>query len=77
MHEWMSEWVSELLAIHGFWMAGSVGISGLQTGRAGFVIHLEKGWPGVWTDAWVSDCLVNTASVANTWVNAPYTKGKI
>jgi len=27
-------------------------------------IHPEKGWPGVWMDAWVSDSSANTASVA-------------
>ena len=26
-----------------------------------------------WTDAWVSDSSAYTASVANTWVNGPYT----
>jgi len=31
-------------------MPGSMGTPGLQTGRAGFVISPEKGWPGVWTD---------------------------
>ena len=43
-------------------------------GRAGFVIHLEKGWLSVWKNAWVSDSSANTASVANTWVSGPYTK---
>ena len=55
-------------------MSESMGFPGLrlQTGRAGFVIHPEKGWLSVWMDAWVSDPSANTASVANTWVNGPY-----
>jgi len=36
-----------------FWMPGSMGTPGLQTGRAAFIIHPEKGSLGVWTDAWV------------------------
>ena len=48
------------------------GYPGLQTGRALFDIHPEKGWLSVWMDAWVSDPSANTASVANTWVNGPY-----
>ena len=37
----------------------------LQTGRAGFVIHQEKGWLGVGTDAWVS-CSARLANIPIT-----------
>ena len=56
--------------------AWSMGTPGFQTGRAGFVIHPGKGWLSVWTDAWVSDSSANTTSVATTWVDGTYTKGK-
>ena len=36
----------------------------LGMGSTSRCIHPEKGWPGVWTDAWVSDSTANTASVA-------------
>ena len=49
------------------------GTPSLQTGRAGFVIYPEKGWLGVWMDAWVSDPSANTANAANTRVNGSYT----
>jgi len=42
-------------------MPGSLSTPGLYTGRAGFVIHPEKGWLRVWKDAWVSDSSANTA----------------
>ena len=66
MNEWMSEWVSEWSIIHALWVPRSM----VTRGR--FVIPPEKGWPGVWTDAWVSDSSANSANVANTWVNHPY-----
>ena len=53
------------------WIYNTMGIPGLQTAGAGFVIHLEKGCLGVWMDAWVSDSSANTASVANTQVKGP------
>ena len=68
--------MNEQSIIHAFWMPGSMDTPGLQTGRADFVIHPEKGWLSVWADAWASDSSDNAASVANTWVSGPYTKGK-
>ena len=59
--------------IHAFWMSGSMGTPSLLTGRPGFVVYPGKGWLGIWMDAWVSDSSTNTASVANAWVNGPYT----
>ena len=60
----------ELLSIErGPWFLNAwiyMGTPGLQTAGVGFVIHAEKGWLGVWTDAWVSDSSANTAGVANT-----------
>jgi len=55
----MNEWVNKWSIIHAVWMPGSMGTPGLQTGRAGFVFHPEKGWLDVWTDAWVSDSSAN------------------
>jgi len=43
-------------------MLGSKDTSGLQTVRTGFVIHSEKGWLGVWMDAWVSNPSANTSA---------------
>ena len=63
-YTWMNEWS----IIHAFWMLGSKDTCGLQTVPAiGFVIHSEKGWLGVWMDAWVSNPSADTASIANTW----------
>ena len=50
-------------------MPGSMGTPGLETERAGFVPHPEKGWLSVWKDAWASDSSANTASIANVWVH--------
>ena len=39
-----------------------------------FIIHLEKGWFGAWTYACMGHWFF---SQCNTWVNCPYTKGKM
>ena len=49
-------------------MPGSMGTPGLQTGRAGFFIHPEKGLTWCLNGAWVGDSSANTAGVANTYM---------
>jgi len=60
---WMNDW-KEWSFIRAFWVYGYP----RSSDRESWPCHPEKGWLSVW----VSDTSVNTASVANTWVNCPY-----
>ena len=69
---WVNEWTNEWGIIHAFWMPWSMGSpSGFRQG--GLPSHLDReGLTQCLNRCLVSDSSANIASVANAWVNGPY-----